>query len=138
MIVNIGELCLVLFRCCSLSEWIDAKRSEWFAVFWAYEVLDARTVYSIPACRGLYGKSFQRIQPHDVLHFFSIEDLVGEEIVHDRRERRPVIFSIQRLIKPRGRLLQIGQAFAFEWKEWSGRFPIEFPIRCPLSGTGRC
>ena len=52
MIVNIGELCFVLFRCCSLSEWLDAKRSGWFAIFSANGMYDARAVDSISAFRG--------------------------------------------------------------------------------------
>ena len=62
---------------------------------------------------------------------------MGEEIVHDRRQRRPVILLIQQSIEPRGRLLQVGQAFPFAWKKRSGRFPGELPIRCSLSDKTR-
>ncbi len=36
MVVNIGELCFSLSRCCSLSECLDAKRMGWFAKFFHY------------------------------------------------------------------------------------------------------
>ncbi len=86
-----------------------------------------------PRFADFFGSSSAHPLPHDVFHLFSVEGLVGEEIVHDRRQRRPVIFSIQQSIEPRGRLLQVGQAFTFERKKRSGRFPGELPIRCPLS-----
>ena len=85
MIVNIGKLRFVLFRGCSLPDCLDAKRSEWFAIFSANGMLDARAVDSIASFRRLSGSSSAHPLPHDVFYLFSVERFVGEEIVHDRR-----------------------------------------------------
>lgn len=84
MIVNIGELCFVLFRCRSLSEWLDANRSGWFAIFSPTGCMMRDRWILFPRFADFFGSSSAHPLPHDVFHLFSIEGLVGEKIVHDR------------------------------------------------------
>ena len=57
MIVNIGKLCFVLFRSCSLSEWLDAKRTGWFALFSANGMYDAPVAVFISS-RLIFSRKF--------------------------------------------------------------------------------
>ncbi len=84
MIVNIGKLCFVLFRSCSLSEWLDAKRTGWFAFFSANGMYDALAVVFISSRENFSWKYLAEPLPHDVFHLFCFQSFVGEKIVHDR------------------------------------------------------